>query len=358
MDIRKEEEKALKAQKKILIGCFAIPMLALLLLLLVVLLPLVLTGCGGGNKPLSIAPVTTEAEAAAESAKEAEDSLAVVAAHFHLPEVPMMMTDPTDQLAFMAVHYWNYYAFTDTAFVRSPSTEQLFVNFIGLLQHNDNQTAAAAIQAMLTQAEQDTVACQRFRNLSEHYFYNPNSPMRTEDYYLAAVNQMLGSKQLSLGEKLRYTDRLKQMKKNRPGMTAADFGFVTSKDKSSRLTQVQADYTLLFFYDPDCPNCKEGKQILLRSEIISRLQATDCLRILAIYPDEDAAEWKRHLPEMPEAWIVGHDTRQQIRNRQLYDLRALPTFYLFDKYKRVLLKDALPGQIEHYLRVRQESSNQ
>lgn len=43
---------------------------------------------------------------------------------------------------------------------------------------------------------------------------------------------------------------------------------------------------------------------------------------------------------MPANWINGFDSNQEIANEELYDLKAMPTLYLLDKGKKVLLKDA------------------
>ena len=55
------------------------------------------------------------------------------------------------------------------------------------------------------------------------------------------------------------------------------------------------------------------------------------------------------LPEQPKEWICTYDDGQVITKERLYDLRAIPTFYLLDREKRVLLKDAPFRIIEAYL---------
>ncbi len=39
-------------------------------------------------------------------------------------------------------------------------------------------------------------------------------------------------------------------------------------------------------------------------------------------------------------WINGYDKELTVLERELYDLKAMPTLYLLDKDKKVLLKDA------------------
>ena len=51
----------------------------------------------------------------------------------------------------------------------------------------------------------------------------------------------------------------------------------------------------------------------------------------------------------PKEWMCTYDDGQVITKERLYDLRAIPTFYLLDREKRVLLKDAPFRIIEAYL---------
>jgi hypothetical protein len=41
---------------------------------------------------------------------------------------------------------------------------------------------------------------------------------------------------------------------------------------------------------------------------------------------------------LPKEWIVGTD-REEIKQRCLYDLKAMPSLYLLDGDKKVILKD-------------------
>ena len=51
----------------------------------------------------------------------------------------------------------------------------------------------------------------------------------------------------------------------------------------------------------------------------------------------------------PKEWINGYDKKLVIKEKNLYDLKAIPTLYLLDKDKKVLLKDATVAQIDQYL---------
>ena len=56
--------------------------------------------------------------------------------------------------------------------------------------------------------------------------------------------------------------------------------------------------------------------------------------------------------------INAYDAGQKITERQLYDLKAMPTLYLLDKDKRVILKDAPVEQIEQWLTEKRKSQKE
>lgn len=269
--------------------------------------------------------------------------------HYTRPEIPSVMTDPGQRAAYYAQHYWDDYSLNDTAFIRSDDTELLYADFIDALQHTAPEARSSALRAMMIHAESDSTAYTRFCALSEKYLYDPNSPMRNEDYYISVLEQMLASTRLTKTDKLRPADRLKQACKNRPGMTAPDFTYVTPTGAKGRMTEVKADYTLLFFYDPDCSNCRMYEKELAGNPAFVELQQTGRLHVLAVYTDENKEEWLQKAEQMPPGWIVGWNEQGDIYGKQLYEIRATPTMYLLDKQKKIILKDATLEQVIQYL---------
>lgn len=275
-------------------------------------------------------------------------------AHYTRPKIPQMMTDPEQKAAYYVKHYWDDYSLADTAFIHSDDTEQLYADFLDALQYVDATECRSALQSMMSLMETDSIAYAHFCTLGEKYLYNPNSPMRNENYYIPILEQMLLSTRLTELDKLRPADRLKQALKNRPGMKAPDFSYVTLKGKQSRMSGVIADYTLLFFYDPDCDNCRKYEQVLSEIPACLEMQEKGVLRVLAVYPDEDENKWLLKSSQMPKGWIVGWDCQGDIRGKALYEIRATPTLYLLDKQKKVILKDAPLEHIIQYLSTNQQ----
>jgi hypothetical protein len=62
---------------------------------------------------------------------------------------------------------------------------------------------------------------------------------------------------------------------------------------------------------------------------------------LAGYPDEDLTAWRDYHSQMPSWWINSYDEDLNISNNRLYNLNAIPSLYLLDSEKRVLIKDGV-----------------
>ena len=72
------------------------------------------------------------------------------------------------------------------------------------------------------------------------------------------------------------------------------------------------------------------------------------LSILAIYTEGDEDVWLRNLSEIPNTWAVGND-RMCIKDGALYDLKTMPSLYLLDSNKQIVLKDASFDQVRNQL---------
>lgn len=136
------------------------------------------------------------------------------------------------------------------------------------------------------------------------------------------------------------------------------------------MRQIEADYTILFFNNPDCGDCNRVKEYMDMSPVIGgRLReqagpaktgtgapASGKLAVLALYTEGDIPHWRN--TEYPPGMINAYDAGQKITERQLYDLKAMPTLYLLDKDKRVILKDAPVEQIEQWLTEKRKSQTE
>lgn len=151
-------------------------------------------------------------------------------------------------------------------------------------------------------------------------------------------------------EKIRPKDRLEMAYKNRIGTKALDFTYTLASGKQAKMHNLKTEYILLYFHNPGCHTCEETSQRMKNSLQLNHLLSQKKITILTVYPDGEVDDWKAHLPELSKDWINGYDKDMVLMYKKLYDLKAIPTLYLLDKQKVVLLKDATFDMIEEYLR--------
>ena len=280
---------------------------------------------------------------------EAGSGAAVDSVKIYEPDPPpAIMTDGEAQARWLGEHWWDKFDFTDTLSVPrwGDYAEQAFVNFEQhLLVRVPEEMSSDALAALFRKAAVNKDVFQRFAEIAEKYLFDPNSPFRHEGLYIATLNAVLANPDLDEWERIRPMEQLRMAHKNRPGDRAADFRYTLANGATGTLHSLRATYTLLFFNNQGCPACRETTAQILASPYLSNLIENGTLVVMAVYSDEDTAAWRDYAPNIPGEWINAYDAAQKIKGEELYDLKAIPTLYLLDSDKRVMLKDemSIPG---------------
>lgn len=265
---------------------------------------------------------------------------------FRLPDVPVTLTAPEDRAAYLSLHYWDHFDFADTTLISRPEiTEQAFVDFISILPYTPK--AQEAVDTLFNRALAEKEMLYHFIELGDKYLYEPNSPMHDEQLHILVLRALVDNPRLDETDKIRPRHLLEMALKNRPGDVATDFAVTCRDGKRKCLSEIKAEYTLLYFNDPDCEDCRRVKEQLASSPTVNRLLESGRLKLLSVCVEGKTAAWEK--TTFPASWIDGYDAGQRLTRERMYDLKAMPTLYLLDAGKRVILKDAPVERIEKWL---------
>lgn len=271
--------------------------------------------------------------------------------------------DTEASVEYALMHYWD--AITDTSRmfpcdsslvsgVRTEDVESAFANYAGMLGMADMQCAKKAVARMYGKAadceRKDTSSnvFETLTELSEKYLYDPNSPLRIEDLYGVYAGLLSGYAGFSPEKKAAYAYDAEMCSLNAVGTPAADFFFSDASGTVRNLYGIAAEYTLLFFSNPGCTACKEIINLLTSDAAVSGLVASGRLAVVNVYIDEDISGWYEYMPVYPAGWYNGYDPNGIIREDTLYNIRAIPSLYVLDRNKIVLMKDAPEQKITAY----------
>ena len=260
---------------------------------------------------------------------------------FRLPDIPDTLRGAA-RAEHLALHYWDGFDFAG-ADIAAPEAEQAFVDFLGLLPRISS--ADGAFDALFGRAA-GSDGLYRLMELCDKYLYEPWSPMRSDELYAAALRAFTESPCIAEIDKVRARQALERLSTNRPGTPAADFIYVDRGGSRHRLSDIEAPHILLFFHYPGCGECRRMKAALEASPIVGESLRRGRLVLLAVCVGE-RDDWERS--GCPMGGIDGFDGGMSSSCRTVYDLRALPTLYLLDGERCVILKDASVVQVEERL---------
>ncbi len=280
-------------------------------------------------------------------------------------QVPAMVTDREEAASYLAEHYWD--EFTDTSVlypcdsqlvngVRKTDLEQMYANWLAILDMVPLEEAAGYAGRLFRQIssvesrDTSSTVFETMTDYTQKYLYDPNSPFRNEDIYLPFVKAMSTSPYIPDGKKPGYEYDAQMCALNQVGTKAADFVFCDRNGRRYSLYGIKAEYIILFFSNPGCTACKEIIDELESEPHVKSMIESGRLAVLNIYIDSDLAEWRKYMPIYPDSWYNGYDPDYAIRTGILYNVRAIPSLYLLDKDKTVLMKDVPQERLFLWLR--------
>ena len=269
--------------------------------------------------------------------------------------VPAMLSGGQDRVNYMITHLWD--RFTDTSAVYY--CDSVTVNGVDL-EEVERQMGlfATLLQNVPIPGAQDAVAhffgrvegfgkrypeSNMFPKMSEllnKYLYDPKSPLRCDDLYGVYAALLATSELVNDQYKPKYRYDAEMCSRNPIGSVATDFPFTDIRGQIHTLHGIRADYTLLIFGNPGCTACRE-----LVEEMRLIPQATTAivqgrLKVVDVFIDPEIDEWKAQEADFPRNWLCGYDHRLAITEERIYNVRGIPSLYLLDKDKKILLKDA------------------
>ncbi|MCD6565026.1 MAG: redoxin domain-containing protein [Bacteroidales bacterium] len=151
-----------------------------------------------------------------------------------------------------------------------------------------------------------------------------------EDYYLSGEADWVDSASL-----VKIRDRVYKIKPNIIGHLSKDLKMETETGEWVSLHQVNAKYTVLYFWETDCGHCKIATPLLL--DIYKKLKDKG-LEVFAVYTQDKKQEWINIINEKGYNWINAWDPNNTTYFRLFYDIYSTPTVYLLDENKKIIAK--------------------
>ena len=128
-----------------------------------------------------------------------------------------------------------------------------------------------------------------------------------------------------------------------------DMQLVADPMKSAALHDISADYTILYFWRPDCSACEKSMGEMVQFYEKYKNQGVEVFAVsTGNYEDLDAT--KEFITQYNmSGWVNAIDPYHRTQFHKKFDVKVTPTIYILDKDKTILYKRVSAGQLDTIL---------
>ncbi len=262
-----------------------------------------------------------------------------------IPEPPKdeegNITDSTFQYRYLRDHYFDNIDFSEPGLLRTPILESKIDYFFSKMMPPVADSIRPVANDLIAEAQEanDEV----FRYMTSHLlnYFETSKVMGmdevfvdiAENWYLSGEADWADS---TLVEKIR--ERVIKISPNILGRVASDIQKVPTYDgQFASLHKVDANYTVLVFYEPHCGHCK--KVVPRLYELYQDTLQDANVEVFAMYTQVKKKEWEEFI-EKHELydWLNVYDPYGRTDFRNNYDIYSTPVVYILDEDKKIIAK--------------------
>jgi thiol-disulfide isomerase/thioredoxin len=285
-------------------------------------------------------------------------------------KIPITKKDSLDNFYFYKSHYWDGVTFMDDRIIRTPFfLPKLESYYRDVLRSLPTDSIIKDLDFKMLLARSSPEMYKFLLNWFTDEYINPKYMGQDaifvhlyNQYHSKGVSPWLNKSQDSI-----ITRRAFMLMSNLIGEKAANLEFADTLGKITALYDVNAAFTLVVFWDPNCGHCKE--EIPKIDSFYRASWQKKGMKVYAVLSESEKQkiEWQSFLTAHKIGdWYNVYQTKAIIDDdiklsrptfRQLYDVVVTPTIYLLDKDKRIIAKKLTLEQIDDLLEVKIKSSN-
>lgn len=264
--------------------------------------------------------------------------------------IPANVNEITENAKFTINHYLDNIDLEDPRFWRTSILCQYIDNYL-LELANLVPDSMATIASGLVAKTKNNEFC-----FKEMLSYLTNQSLRSsvmgheniwarlaEDYIFDKNHSWISDTQLQS-----IKDKYELIKENRIGMVGRNLELETIDGKIINTNGIESDYTILYFYDPQCEHCKIETP-LMHNEVYAKYKDKG-VEIIAINIRDSKEKWTDYISaNQLNNWINCADLKYTSQYWMYYDISSIPVTYILDKEKRIVAKNINGENIQKFL---------
>ncbi|PKQ64192.1 hypothetical protein BZG02_05035 [Labilibaculum filiforme] len=254
-------------------------------------------------------------------------------------------------------HYFDYVDFTDERFLRTPILKNKLEFFYEKILVQSPDTIVKEATALIEKSRTDEVFYQYLVQYSLNYAVKSKIMGMdaafvhlAKKYYLSGEANWADSTLLA-----NIRERVIKLQYNLIGMKAQDLKMETPEGEFVSLHEIDAPFTILYFWEPDCGHCKTITP-KLKTEILDKYKQKG-VKVFAVCTQNEKKEWENFIADKNLFDFINcYDPHYQTNFRIYYDVFSTPIIYLLDKDKKIIAKrldvETLKTFLDHELEIK------
>jgi thiol-disulfide isomerase/thioredoxin len=139
------------------------------------------------------------------------------------------------------------------------------------------------------------------------------------------------------------------LRNNLIGMKAKDLVMDSYRGFFVSLHDIEKDFTILYFWEPNCGHCKEATPKL---KAYYDKPKDYSVEIFAVCTVSDKELWSKYIEENKLTWINGWDPQRLTHYDFYYNVQSTPIVYILDRNMKIIAKklavEDIAGFIDNY----------
>ncbi len=264
--------------------------------------------------------------------------------------------EQSDKLyAFYKRHYFDNIDLSDPRIVRTPFFKDKLGYYLDKLTYQKSDSIIESVDFILGQMNPEE---ENFRVVLSTLLnkYATSKIVGMDAVYVHIVDEYYARGLATWVEEEQLTKIVKNANTLRPiliGKTAPDLKLLAEDKSEIRLHSIDAAYTVLYFWDPECGHCKKSIPKVMEFYEQYKNKGVEVLAVCTKLGDDADSCWEAIEERGMDIWVNAYDPYLRSRFKQIYDVRSTPQVFVLDADKKIIMKrigaEQLPEVLKHFM---------
>jgi len=234
-------------------------------------------------------------------------------------------------------HFFDNVDVTDERFLRTPILQARLNTFFSNVIVQSPDSISKEIDRLLAKTEKNPrifqfVSVFLFNHFRESEIMGHDAIIvkLADDVYLSGKANWVSD-----DFKKDLQEQVERIRPNLIGKKAHDLIMDSDRGMFVSLYDIEKDFTVIYFWEPDCGHCAESTPRLKAWYDKAKNQGVE---VFSVCTAGEKSKWQNYISEHKLDWINGWDPERRTNFGFYYNVEATPLLYILDKEKNIIAK--------------------